>query len=129
MFEILCVCLLRLYPAEFRCLYGGDAAQLMRDRARDERGLTRRLRLLADLAVDLIATSVRGWPRARPSFAPIDGAPRFEIIDVRYARPETLAVALLASAVMFAAFTQLLQATALPNAPVGRQVEETRHGI
>src|SRR6185295_15448521 len=58
MFEHFCVLLLRLYPAEFRRAYGGDAVQLMRDRARHERGAFRRVRLVIDLTIDLGALSL-----------------------------------------------------------------------
>ena len=88
MFERFCALLLRLYPAEFRRTYGREAVQLMRDRARDERGVFLRARLLLDLAIDLFATSLRGWQAARPSLVRIDGAPRFDIIEVHGLRPE-----------------------------------------
>ena len=91
MFERFCALFLRLYPAEFRRTYGRDALQLMRDRARDERGVFLRGRLLADLVLDLFATSLRGWHTATPSLARIDSAPRFDIIDVHGPRPEALA--------------------------------------
>ena len=61
MFDTLCALLLRLYPAGFRRAYGRDAVQLIRDRARDERGVFLRARLLIDLAIDLCATSLHGW--------------------------------------------------------------------
>jgi hypothetical protein len=68
MFETFCALLLRIYPSEFRRAYGREAVQLIRDRARDERGVFLRLRLLMDLAIDLFATvppdnpyPVKGW--------------------------------------------------------------------
>ena len=111
MFERFCALLLRLYPAEFRRTYGREAVQLMRDRARDERGVFLRARLLMDLATDLFATSLRGWQAARPSLVRIDGAPRFDIIEVHGLRPEALAAGILTSILLFASFTLLFQAT------------------
>jgi hypothetical protein len=117
MFEKLCALLLRLYPAEFRRAYGCEAVQLMRDRARYERGLFLRVRLLIDLAIDLGATSLNGWQPNTPLVARIDGAPCFDIIDVHGPRPEALAVGMLTSMLIFATFPLLLQPKALPNAP------------
>ena len=118
MFECLCTLLLRLYPAEFRRTYGREAVQLMRDRARDERGAFLRARLLMDLAIDLFATSLRGWQAGRPSLVRIDGAPRFDIIDVHGLRPEALAAGILTSILLFASFTLLFQARPRSNPPV-----------
>lgn len=117
MFENFCALLLRLYPAEFRRAYGREAMQLMRDRARHERGVFFRVRLLIDLAIDLGATSLRGWQPSKPLLARIDGAPRFDIIDVHGPRPEALAAGMMTSMVMFTAFTLLFQPKALPKAP------------
>ncbi len=111
MFERFCALLLRLYPAEFRRTYGREAVQLMRDRARDERGVFLRARLLMDLALDLFAISLRGWQAARPSLVRIDGAPRFDIIEVHGLRPQALAAGILTSILLFAGFTLLFQAT------------------
>jgi hypothetical protein len=117
MFERLCALLLRLYPAEFRRSYGRDAVQLMRDRARDERGVLLRLRLLVDLAVDVFATSLHGWQRPEPSLARLDGAPRFDIIEGQGLRPQALAAGMLTSILMFAGFALLFQPRAFPNTP------------
>jgi hypothetical protein len=116
MFENLCALLLRLYPAEFRRAYGCDAMQLVRDRARYEQGLLRRIRLLMDLAIDLCATSLHGWQPAEPLLAPVDDAPRFDIIAARGPRPEALAAGLLTSILMFATFTLSFQPKVLPHA-------------
>ena len=116
MFETFCALLLRLYPAEFRRAYGREAVQLIRDRARDERGVFLRVRLLMDLAIDLVATSLHGWHPGKPLLAPIDGPPRFDIIDVHGPRPEALAAGMLTSILMFASFTLLFQPKPLPNA-------------
>jgi hypothetical protein len=117
MFENVCALLLRLYPAEFRRAYGREAVQLMRDRARHERGVLRRIRLLMDLAIDLCATFLHGWQPAKPLLARVYGAPRFDIIDVHGPRPEALAAGLLTSIFMFATFTLSFQPNVLPNAP------------
>ena len=116
MFEHFCVLLLRLYPAEFRRAYGGDALQLMRDRARHERGAFRRARLLMDLAVDLGALSLHGWRQEQQPLAAADGRPRFDIIHVAAPRPAALAVGMMTSILMFAAFPLLFQPRAIANA-------------
>jgi hypothetical protein len=116
MFENVCALLLRLYPADFRRAYGREAVQLMRDRARHERGVLRRIRLLMDLAIDLCATSLHGWQPARSLLARVDGAPRFDVIDVHGPRPKALAAGMLTSIFMFATFTLSFQPKALPNA-------------
>ena len=117
MFENFCALLLRLYPAEFRRAYGPQAAQLMRDRARHERGVFLRCRLLMDVAIDLFAMSLRGWRPDEPLLARIDGTPRFDIIEVHAPRPAALAAGLLASMLMFAGFTLFFQPSAPPNTP------------
>ena len=117
MFENVCALLLRLYPAEFRRAYGPEAAQLMRDRARHERGIFQRFRLLTDLAIDLFATSLHDWRPDEPLVARIDGTPRFDIIEVHGPRPAALAAGILASMLMFASFTLFFQPNAPPNTP------------
>lgn len=117
MFETLCALLLRIYPAGFRRAYGREAVQLMRDRARHERGAFLRVRLLIDLAIDLFATWLRGWQPGNPSIARIDGTPRFDIIDNPGPRPEALVAGMLTSILMFASFTLLFQPRAQPSAP------------
>jgi uncharacterized protein (TIGR03435 family) len=121
MFEQLCALLLRLYPAEFRRAYGREAVQLMRDRARHERGVVLRVSLLMDLAIDLFATSRHCWQPDKPSLGRIDAAPRFDTIEVHGPRPEALAAGMLTSMLMFASFTLLFQQPrALPNTPAQR---------
>src|SRR5215831_1472804 len=51
--------LLRLFPSHFRKAYGDEALQLVRDRARHERGFLPALRLWLDLFADL----ARSLPR------------------------------------------------------------------
>ena len=117
MFERFCALLLRIYPAEFRRAYGREAVQLIRDRACHERGFFLRVRLLMDLTIDLFATSLHGWQPGKPLLARIDGAPRFDIIEVHRPRLEALAAGMLTSILIFASFTLLFQPKALPNAP------------
>jgi hypothetical protein len=116
MFEMLCALLLRLYPAEFRHAYGPEALQLMADRARDERGVLPRLRLLMDLVLDLGAVSLDRWQASTPLLAPIQGSPRFDIIDIHRPSAAALAVGMAVSILMFEAFTHRLQAKPLAKA-------------
>jgi hypothetical protein len=109
MFETFCALLLRLYPAEFRRTYGDEAVQLLSDRARDERGVFARLRLLMDLAIDLFATSLHGWQASKPVLTSIDRAPRFDIIEARGPRPAALAAGMVVSLLMIASFPLLFQ--------------------
>jgi hypothetical protein len=57
--------LLRFYPARFRAKYADAAMELFRDRARDERGLFRQLRLWLDLLKDLVISLPRTYSEAR----------------------------------------------------------------
>jgi hypothetical protein len=120
MFERFCALLFRLYPLEFRRAYGRDAWQLIRDRARAERGLRQRARLLIDLSSDLFVTTLRGW-HSNPSLVPEtgvrDGSPRFHIIEARGPRPESIAAGMLTSILMFASFTLLFQPTSVAEGP------------
>jgi Peptidase family S41 len=59
--------LLRLYPSHFRQEYGDEALQLLRDRARDERGFFRALRLWLDLLTDLAISVPREYRHVRPA--------------------------------------------------------------
>jgi class 3 adenylate cyclase len=109
MFESFCALLLRLYPAEFRDAYGPEAQQLMRDRARDERGLFGRIRLLIDLILDLGGATLHSWHAGKPLLAPIDGPPRFDIIGVHRPSPVALTVGMVVTTLMFTALTQVFQ--------------------
>src|SRR5215470_15637100 len=51
--------LLRLYPSEFREAYSDEALRLIRDRARDEKGILSCLRLWLDLLADLACSVPR----------------------------------------------------------------------
>jgi hypothetical protein len=79
--------LLRLYPSGFRKAYGGEAMQLVRDRLRDEKGLSCRLRLWRDLLVDLAMSLPREYRNAQPVLASsstqrgLDGVPSFHVLE------------------------------------------------
>jgi Peptidase family S41 len=79
--------LLRLYPSHFREKYGDEALQLLRDRARDERGFFRTLRLWLDLLVDLAISIPREYHYVRPGFIGsvvqqrLDGTPSFYVLE------------------------------------------------
>ena len=59
--------LLGLYPRFFRETYGPDALQLLRDRLRGEPGFLPRLRLWADILIDLAASLPREHRAGRPA--------------------------------------------------------------
>src|SRR5689334_2632688 len=61
--------LLRLFPSHFRDLYGEEALQLFRDRAREETGFIRRTRLWLDLVVDLLISVPHECRHARQALA------------------------------------------------------------
>jgi hypothetical protein len=69
MSEKIYACLLRLYPREFRETYGEEALQLFRDRAREEKGFPRTVRLWLDLVVDLAISLPREYRQAQPVLA------------------------------------------------------------
>ena len=79
MSERLYTLLLRLYPSSFRQAYGEDALQLLRDRARDERGFLSGLRLWLDVLSDLAVSNLRAYRGASAGAAArcYDGAPLF----------------------------------------------------
>ena len=58
--------LLRLYPSHFRNSYEDEALQIFRDRFRDEKGLSPRLRLCFDLVCDFIVIVPREHLRPKP---------------------------------------------------------------
>lgn len=118
MFETLCALLLRLYPADFRRAYGEAALQLVRDRARHERGFLRRLRLLADLTADLCSMSLREWRPASPALARVDDGPRFDIIETRGPRPEAMAAGVVISMLALGSFTFLFQPATFADGPL-----------
>ena len=116
MFERLCVLLLRLYPLEFRRTYGREALRLIYDRAREERGVIRRARLLIDLIIDLVSTSLT-WRPPAPSLARAEDGPRFDFIAPHRPRPEALAAGTMTSMLMLAGFALLFQPRVFPPAP------------
>jgi uncharacterized protein (TIGR03435 family) len=115
MFDRLCTLLLRLYPAEFRRMYGCESLQLIKDRIAHERGPALRARLLFDLVSDLFTTSVSWQPP--PQLARVDGMPRFVFIEGHRPRPQAMAAGTFASMAMLATFTLLFQPRVFPPAP------------
>ena len=116
MFDRVVAFLLRLYPEEFRRVYGRDALQLMWDRAGHERGVRLRARLLMDLTRDLVVTSLT-WSPPAPVLARTDGTPRFDILTPHRPRPEALAAGTLTSMLMLVSFALLFQPRVFPPAP------------
>jgi hypothetical protein len=116
MFDRVVAFLLRLYPEEFRRVYGRDALQLVWDRAGHERSVRLRARLLIDLARDLVVTSLT-WSPPAPVLARTDGMPRFDFIQPHRPRPEALALGTLISMLTLASFTLLFQPRVFPPAP------------
>jgi len=88
--------LLRLFPSHFRDLYGEEALQLFRDRAREETGFIRRTRLWLDLVVDLLISVPHECRHARQALASssphrLDSTPVFSVIASRPPHPGSLA--------------------------------------
>jgi hypothetical protein len=117
MFDRVVAFLLRLYPEEFRRVYGRDALQLMWDRAGHERGVRLRARLLMDLTRDLVVTSLT-WSPPAPVLARSDGGPRFDILRPHRPRPEALAAGTMTSMLMLISFALLFQPRVFPPAPI-----------
>ena len=121
MFERFIALLLRLYPAGFRNAYGREALQLMRDRARDERGVALRLRLCLDLLRDAFMISMKGWSPAEPVLMTSPGpgvrVPSFQIIEPGGPKPQSLMAGMLTSMLMFASFTLLFEPAQLAEVP------------
>src|SRR5262245_22901336 len=110
MLEKIYALLLRLYPSEFRDAYGSEALQLIRDRARDERGVLLKLRLSFDLATDLLAMRFRSQ-RDRSLIATADsrdGAPSFRMLEWVAPRPEPFALGMFLALVMVMTFAQTI---------------------
>lgn len=88
--------LLRLYPASFRERYGEEALQLFRDRASDEKGSVRRLRLWLDLISDLVISVPREYYYFEPELLGasadqrLGGMPSFVVIEGGSPRPGAL---------------------------------------
>jgi peptidase S41-like protein len=88
--------LLRLYPASFRERFGEEALQLFRDRARDEKGFVRRLRLWLDVMADLAISVPREYYYFEPELVGasadqrLGGIPSFVVIEGGSPRPGAL---------------------------------------
>jgi len=97
--------LLKLYPDHFRRAYGDEALRLVRDRARDEKGLLSGLRLWLDLLVDLAISLPREYTKApaTPIAAAqsVNGDPSFQLLAERSLNPALLLLGGMLSAVSF----------------------------
>ncbi len=97
--------LLKLYPNHFRRAYGDEALRLVLDRARDEKGFLRRLRLWLDLLVDLAISLPREYSKAPATRIlvanPVNGDPSFQLLTERSLNPALLFVAGLLTAAAF----------------------------
>ncbi|HTF72221.1 MAG TPA: TIGR03435 family protein [Edaphobacter sp.] len=87
--------LLRFYPAAFREMYGEEALQLFRDRARDEKGVLAGLRLWMELLVDFVFSMTREHLNAQPAMdaatgRSIDGMPSFWLLESESPRPAAI---------------------------------------
>lgn len=99
--------LLRLYPSAFQRAFGEEAMLLVRDRLRDERGLTARLRLCFDLVTDLAVSVPREFRYAQPSLAGappprLQSGPAFAVLEGKPPTPASMALAGFASLAFFA---------------------------
>jgi uncharacterized protein (TIGR03435 family) len=79
MYEVIYRRLLRLYPAAFRNEYGHEALLLFRDRLVNERSAFRRLRLMWDVAIDLLVSIPR--EHRRPPQTMLAEGPAFHILS------------------------------------------------
>jgi Peptidase family S41/N-terminal domain of Peptidase_S41 in eukaryotic IRBP len=88
--------LLRLYPSHFREAYGEAARQLLRDRARDEKGFFPRLRLWLDLLADLAISAPREYCHVQGALVAasaqrrLDGVPSLFVLEDQSPRPGAL---------------------------------------
>ncbi|MBS1854195.1 MAG: TIGR03435 family protein [Acidobacteria bacterium] len=113
--------LVRFYPARFRQAYGEEAVRFVLDRARDERGLLVRLRLLVDLFLDLVVTISRTdvWQEVpATSLHPVDGALSWRFLKDEAPHPAALAtgafVSLALLGALSASFSPIYGVTRLP---------------
>lgn len=90
--------LLRLYPSRFQKSYGREALQLLRDRARDERGFASRLRLWLDILSDLAISVPQSYRSVAGSVAThcYDGGPSFLSLEDETLNPGSLFYGVLA---------------------------------
>lgn len=91
--------LFKLYPEHFRRAYGDEALRLVRERARDEKGLLSGLRLWLDLLVDLAVSLPREYSEA--PMVPVATADPFQLLAERSVSPALLFLGGTLSAVLF----------------------------
>ncbi len=102
--------LLRLHSSHFRETYGGEALQLFRDRARDEKGFFSSLRLWLDLLADLAMSVPYGYGHVPPNLVGasaqphLDGIPSFCVLGGESPRRGALVLGGVLSLVTLAAF-------------------------
>src|SRR6267143_1716539 len=114
MSEKIYACLLRLFPSGFREAYGEAALQLFRDRARDERGFSRTLRLWLDLLADLAISIPCEYRHIRPALMGtavqrrFEGAPYFFVLGEESPGPGALIFGCAVSMVTLSLFSSLL---------------------
>jgi hypothetical protein len=109
--------LLRLYPPRFRERYGEEALQLFRDRAGDETGFLRRLRLWLDLLADLAVSVPREHRYVQPLLQPVAGLPAFQVLEGESPHFGRLLFGGIVSLVIFAAFPALLSQSKIYRSP------------
>jgi hypothetical protein len=105
--------LLRLFPSHFRKEYGDEALQLFRDRARDETGLSSRIRLWFDLLADLAISVPREYFYAEPELVATSGqrlgaTPLFYFLSAESPRPGALLLGCVLSLAAIFTFSSLL---------------------
>lgn len=106
--------LLQLYPSRFRRVYGQEALQLFRDRARDERGFLSGLRLwlnlLGDFVVSLPAVyrSDSTLPVVSQVRHPWDGTPSFRSLEPETVNVQSLFYGGIASLVAYGSIVVLI---------------------
>jgi hypothetical protein len=132
MSEGLYALLLRLFPKRFRDVYAEEALHLFRDRARDERGAIRHLRLWFDLLLDLAVSVPRLRFRERRRVAAavqrLEGVPGFHVLEGRPPHPAVVMLAVVvSSAVVWAAAFSLTRTAA--ETPAGASAEEARYPV
>jgi hypothetical protein len=100
MFEKIYSYLLRLFPSAFRRHYEEESLRLLRDRASDERGFFRRLRLSFDLIADIIGALPQAYRNSYAEVAPagllspqFDGVPSFRVLQQEPIRRGTIIIA------------------------------------
>jgi len=144
MSEKIYACLLRVLPPAFRRHYEEEALQLLRDRLRDERGFSHRLRLILDLITDI----ARALPQAyRNSYAQVaaaapltsqfDGVPSFRILQKEPLRRGVIAAASVLSVTALATFAFVMgppipyrpAAQAGPMSPIESVIERLNQPI